>query len=157
MRIMFAPVLVGLLLGSEGWGYYYVKRSIGRWRMVTITPRSTLLDVQRLRESIYRLGDQQVRVSVERGYDVEYVSGYTNLDVITFSWGVDVDAGGPFDAFYFWLEAEGYTEYITLIYSTWETLSTLSEIFHITAGSIVIEDDGSVDIRKTLLNNGVEQ
>lgn len=36
-------------------------------------------------------------------------------------------------------------------------LSTLSEIFHITAESIVIENDGSVDIRKTLLNNGVEQ
>jgi len=39
--------------------------------MVTITPRSTPLDVQGLRESIYRLGDQQVRVSVERDYDVE--------------------------------------------------------------------------------------
>lgn len=125
--------------------------------MVTITPRSTPLDIQKLRESIYELGDQQVRVSVKRDYDVEYASGYTNLDVITFSWGVDVDAGGPFDAFYFWLEAEGYAEYITLIYPTWETLGALSEIFHITAESIVIEDDGSVNIRETLLNNGVKQ
>lgn len=33
----------------------------------------------------------------------------------------------------------------------------LSKIFHITAESIVIEDDGSVNIRKTLLNNGVKQ
>lgn len=125
--------------------------------MATITPRSTLLDVQKLRESTYRLGDQQVRVSVKRDYDIEYASGYTNLDVITFSWGVNVDAGGPFDSFYFWLEAEGYAEYITLIYPTWETLSTLSKIFHITAESIVIEDDGSVNIRETLLNNGVKQ
>lgn len=125
--------------------------------MVTITPRSTPLDIQKLRDSIYRLGDQQVRVSVKRDYDVEYASGYTNLDVITFSWGVDVDAGGPFDAFYFWLEAEGYAEYITLIYPTWETLGALSEIFHITAESIVIEDDDSVNIRETLLNNGVKQ
>lgn len=125
--------------------------------MVTITPRSTPLDVQKLRESIYELGDQQVRVSVERGYDVEYASGYTNLDVITFSWGIDVDAGGPFDAFYFWLETEGHEDYTKLTYPTWETLSTLSEIFHITAESIVIEDNGSVNIRKTLLNNGVKQ
>lgn len=41
-------------------------------KIVTITPRSTLLDVQKLRESIYELGDQQVRVSVKRDYDVEY-------------------------------------------------------------------------------------
>lgn len=126
-------------------------------KIVTITPRSTLLDVQKLRESIYELGDQQVRVSVKRDYDVEYASGYMGIDGITFSWGVEVDAGGPFDAFYFWLEAEGYAEYITLIYPTWETLSTLSEIFHITAESIVIENNGSVNIRKTLLNNGVKQ
>lgn len=92
-----------------------------------------------------------------RDYDVEYASGYTNLDVITFSWDVEVNAGGPFDTFHFWLEAEGYAEYITLIYPTWETLGVLSEIFHITAESIVIEDDGSVNIRKTLLNNGVKQ
>lgn len=126
-------------------------------KMVTITLESTLLDVQKLRESIYRLGGQQVRVSVERDYDVEYASGYTNLDVITFSWGVNVDAGGPFDAFYFWLKAEGYAEYITLIYPTWETLGALSEMFHITAESIVIKDDGSANIRETLLNNGVKQ
>lgn len=125
--------------------------------MVTITPRSTLLDVQKLRESISRLGGQQVWVSIKRDYDIEYASGYMGIDGITFSWGVDVDAGGPFDAFYFWLEAEGYAEYITLIYPTWETLSTLSEMFHITAESIVIEDDGSVNIRETLLNNGVKQ
>ncbi len=125
--------------------------------MVTITPRSTISDVQKLRESIYRLGGQQVRVSVKRDYDVEYASGYTNLDVITFSWDVEVNAGGPFDTFHFWLEAEGYAEYATLIYPTWETLSALSEMFHITAESIVIEDDGSVNIRETLLNNGVKQ
>lgn len=126
-------------------------------KMVTITPRSTLLDVQKLRDSIYRLGDQQVRVSVKRDCDIEYVSGYTNLDVITFSWGVDVDAAGPFDSFYFWLETEGHEDYTKLTYPTWETLGALSGMFHTTAESIVIEDDGSVNIRETLLNNGVKQ
>ena len=125
--------------------------------MVTITLESTPLDVQKLRESIYELGDQQVRVSVKRDYDIEHASGYMGIDGITFSWDVEVNAGGTFDAFYFWLEAEGYTEYLMLIYPTWETLSTLSEMFHITAESIVIKDDGSVNIRETLLNNGVKQ
>lgn len=125
--------------------------------MVTITLESTPSDVQKLRDSIYRLGDQQVRVSVKRDYDIEYASGYMGIDGITFSWDVEVNAGGPFDTFHFWLEAEGYTEYLMLIYPTWETLSTLSEMFHITAESIVIKDDGSVNIRETLLNNSVTQ
>lgn len=126
-------------------------------KMVAITLESTSLDVQKLRESISRLGGQQVRVSVERDYDIEYVSGYTNLDVITFSWCVNFQTGDPFDTFHFWLETEGPADYTKLTYPTWETLGALSEMFHITAESIVIEDDGSVNIRETLLNNGVKQ
>lgn len=124
--------------------------------MVAITPRSTPSDVQKLRESIYRLGGQQVQVSVKRDYDIEYVSGYTNLDVITFSWCVDFQTGSPFDTFHFWLETEGHEDYTKLTYPTWETLGVLSEVFHITAESIAVEDDGSVNIRETLLNNGVK-
>lgn len=94
--------------------------------MVQITPQSTSLDIRKLRESIYKLGDQQVRVFVERDYDIEYASGYTDLDVIAFSWNVRILTIDPFGTFFFSLNTEGYEDYKKVTYPTWETLGTLS-------------------------------
>lgn len=116
--------------------------------MIIITPQSTPSDIRELRNNIYGLGNKQVQLSVSRDYDIEYASGYTNLDVITFSWDVEVNTGDP---------AEGYEEYAELNYPTWETLGTLSHIFLITANSIVINDDGSINISETMMNNNIRQ
>lgn len=125
--------------------------------MLTITPQSPPSDIQELRNRFYELNGKQVQISVSRDYDIEYASGYTNLDVITFSWNVEIQTGDPFDAFFFYLEAEGYEDYTELTYLTWETLGTLSHIFLITANSIVINDDGSINISETMMNNNIRQ
>lgn len=125
--------------------------------MLTITPQSTPSDIQELRNRLYGLNGKQVEISVARDYDIEYASGYTNLDVITFSWSVEIKTSDPFDAFFFYLEAEGYEDYTKLTYPTWETLDTLSNIFLITADSIVINNDGSINISETMMNNNILQ
>lgn len=125
--------------------------------MLTITPQSPPSDIQELRNRIYGLNGKQVEISVARDYDIEYASGYTNLDVITFSWDVAVNTGDPLDRLYLRFDAEGYEEYTELNYPTWETLGTLSHIFLITANSIVINDDGSINISETMMNNNIRQ
>ena len=128
-----------------------------RLRMLTITPQSTISDVQELRNSIYELGSKQIQISVSRDYDIEYASGYTNVDVITFSWDVEIRTNDPFDRLYVCFDTEGYAEYTELNYPTWETLDTLSNIFLITANSIVINNDGSINISETMMNNNILQ
>ena len=125
--------------------------------MIIITPQSAPVDVQGIRNNIYGFGSKQVQLSVARDYDIEYASGYTNLDVIKFSWSVEIKTSDPFDAFFFYLEAEGYEDYTKLTYPTWETLGTLSNIFLITANSIVINNDGSINISETMMNNNILQ
>ena len=125
--------------------------------MIIITPQSAPVDVQGIRNNIYGFGSKQVQLSVSRDYDIEYASGSTNLDVITFSWDVTVNTGDPLDRLYLHFNAEGYEEYTELNYPTWETLGTLSHIFLITANSIVINDDGSINISETMMNNNIRQ
>ena len=125
--------------------------------MLTITPQSPPSDIQELRNRIYGLNGKQVEISVSRDYDIEYASGYTNIDVITFSWDVTVNTGDPLGRLYLRFDAEGYEEYAELNYPTWETLGTLSHIFLITANSIVINDDGSINISETMMNNNIRQ
>ena len=95
--------------------------------MIIITPQSAPVDVQGIRNNIYGFGSKQVQLSVSRDYEIEYASGYTNLDVITFSWDVTVNTGDPLDRLYLRFNAEGYEEYTELNYPTWETLGTLSQ------------------------------
>lgn len=125
--------------------------------MLTITPQSTPADIQELRNGIYGLDGKQVEISVSRDYDIEYASGYTNTDVITFSWSVEVNTSDPFDRLYFFFETVGYEDYTKLTYPTWETLDALSHIFLITANSIVINNDGSINISETMMNNNILQ
>lgn len=68
-----------------------------------------------------------------------------------------MNTGDPLDRLYLRFDAEGYEEYTELNYPTWETLGTLSHIFLITANSIVINDDGSINISETMMNNNIRQ
>ena len=48
-------------------------------------------------------------------------------------------------------------EYSRVNYGSWEALTNISQRFYITAGYLVVNDDGTLNLVETMLKAGIEQ
>lgn len=73
-----------------------------------------------------------------------------------FDWNVTLTWGTENNKIFLLFEAEN-EEYYQVKYSIWEALADISQKFYITAGYLVINDDGSLNLVETMCNAGITQ
>lgn len=120
----------------------------------TITPRSGAAAVNQLRNALWGLGVGRILVEVERECSV-HSRGYAG-DELVFSWSVKISDEAGKNTLFLLFEA-GEQEYSRVNYGSWEALSDISQRFYITAGYLVVNDDGTLNLVETMLNAGIEQ
>lgn len=111
-----------------------------------ITPRDTE-NVKMLRSVLEGAGDDYLTFKAD---EPEYHS-YEAYDV-THEWGVTITGEKSLcdeNSVTLHLSAET-VEYYAVNYSSWLALAELSEVFTITGEDVVVEDDGSVDLKTTM-------
>lgn len=121
---------------------------------ITITPRSEVAVVNRLRDALWGFGVGRILVEIDRECSV-YSRGYGG-DGLVFSWSVKISGGVEGRALFLLFEAEE-EEYSRVKYCSWEALADISQRFYITAGYLVVNDDGTLNLVETILKAGIEQ
>lgn len=119
----------------------------------TITPvnRSS---VNQLRNILWNISTERILVEVNPEYSV-YNHGYGG-DSVIFYWNVTITWGAENNKIFLLFEVEN-EEYYQVKYSIWEALAGISQKFYITAGYLVINDDGSLNLVETMCNAGITQ
>lgn len=120
----------------------------------TITPRSGAAAVNQLRNALWGLGVGRILVEVERECSV-HNRGYGG-DELVFSWSVKISGGAEGRALFLLFEVDD-REYSRVNYGSWEALTNISQRFYITAGYLVVNDDGSLNLVETMCNAGITQ
>lgn len=119
----------------------------------TITP-SNVSAINQLRDVLWNISTERIFVEVNPEYSV-YNHGYGG-DSIVFDWNVKISWGTENDAIFLLFEVEN-EEYYHTKYGLWEALADISQRFYITAGYLVVNDDGTLNLVETMLNAGIEQ
>lgn len=120
----------------------------------TITPRSGAAVVNQLRNALWGLGVGRILVEVDRECSV-YNRGYGG-DELVFSWSVKISGETGGRALFLLFEVDD-REYSRVNYGSWEALTNISQRFYITAGYLVVNDDGTLNLVETMLKAGIEQ
>lgn len=120
----------------------------------TITPQSGAAAVNQLRNALRGFGVGRILVEVDRECSV-YSRGYSGDDLV-FSWSVKISGGAEGRALFLLFEVDD-REYSRVNYGSWEALTDISRRFYITAGYLVVNDDGTLNLVETMLNAGIEQ
>lgn len=120
----------------------------------TITPRSGAAVVNQLRNALWGLGVGRILVEVDRECSV-HNRGYGG-DELVFSWSVKISDEAGKNTLFLLFEV-GEQEYSQVNYGSWEALSGISQRFYITAGYLVVNDDGTLNLVETMLNAGIGQ
>lgn len=121
---------------------------------ITITPRSEVAVVNRLRDALWGFGVGRILVEIDRECSV-YSRGYGG-DGLVFSWSVKISGGVEGRALFLLFEVDD-REYSRVNYGSWEALADISRRFYITAGYLVVNDDGSLNLVETMCNAGITQ
>ena len=120
----------------------------------TITPRSGVAAVNQLRNALWEFGVGHIFVEVDRECSV-YSRGYGG-DELIFSWSVKISGGAKGCSLFLLFEVDD-REYSRVNYGSWEALAGISRRFYITAGYLVVNDDGTLNLVETMLKAGIEQ
>ena len=120
----------------------------------TITPRSGAAVVNQLRNALLGFGVGLILVEVDRECSV-HNRGYGG-DELVFSWSVKISGGADGRALFLLFEVDD-REYSRVNYGSWEALADISRRFYVTAGYLVVNDDGTLNLVETMLNAGIEQ
>ena len=120
----------------------------------TITPRSGAAVVNQVRNALLGFGVGRILVEVDRECST-YSRGYGG-DELVFSWSVKISGGAEGRALFLLFEV-GEEEYSRVNYGSWEALTDISQRFYITAGYLVVNDDGTLNLVETMLKAGIEQ
>lgn len=110
--------------------------------------------VNQLRNLLWNISTERIQVEVNPEYSV-YNHGYSG-DRVIFDWNVTLTWGTENNKIFLLFEAEN-EEYYQVKYSIWEALADISQKFYITAGYLVINDDGSLNLVETMCNAGITQ
>ena len=119
----------------------------------TITP-SNIAAINQLRDVLWNISTERILIEVNPEYSV-YNHGYGG-DSIVFDWNVKISWGTENDAIFLLFEVEN-EEYYHTKYGLWEALADISQRFYITAGYLVVNDDGTLNLVETMLKAGIEQ
>lgn len=119
----------------------------------TITP-SNISAINQLRDVLWNISTERILIEVNPEYSV-YNHGY-GKDSIVFDWNVKISWGTENDAIFLLFEVEN-EEYYHTKYGLWDALSDISRRFYITAGYLVVNDDGILNLVETMLKAGIEQ
>lgn len=119
----------------------------------TITP-SNISAINQLRDVLWNISTERILIEVNPEYSV-YNHGY-GKDSIVFDWNVKISWGTENDAIFLLFEVEN-EEYYHMKYGLWDALSDISRRFYITAGYLVVNDDGTLNLVETMLKAGIEQ
>lgn len=120
----------------------------------SITPANRSA-VNQLREVLRKIGAERILVEVKPEYSV-YESECYPPSVI-FEWNVKISWGIENDVAIFLLFELEDREYCHTKYGLWEALAEISQKFYITAGYVVINDDGKLNLVETMCNAGISQ
>lgn len=120
----------------------------------TITPRSGAAAVNQLRNALLGFGVGRILVEVDRECSV-YSRGCGG-DELVFSWSVKISGGVEGCALFLLFEVDD-REYSRVNYGSWEALADISRRFYVTAGYLVVNDDGTLNLVETMLKAGIEQ
>ena len=119
----------------------------------TITP-SNVSAINQLRDVLWNISTERIFVEVNPEYSV-YNHGYGG-DSIVFDWNVKISWGTGNDAIFLLFELEN-EEYYHTKYGLWNALSDISQRFYLTAGYLVVNNDGTLNLVETMLKAGIEQ
>jgi hypothetical protein len=119
----------------------------------TITP-SNISAINQLRDVLWNISTERILIEGNPEYSV-YNHGYGG-DSIVFDWNVKISWGTENDAIFLLFEVEN-EEYYHTKYGLWEALADISQRFYITAGYLVVNDDGTLNLVETMLKAGIEQ
>ncbi len=120
----------------------------------TITPRSGAAAVNQLRNALLGFSVGRILVEVDRECSV-HSRGYGG-DELVFSWSVKISGGVDRCALFLLFEVDD-REYSRVNYGLWEALADISRRFYVTAGYLVVNDDGTLNLVETILKAGIEQ
>lgn len=120
----------------------------------TINPHSGAAVVNQLRNALLGFSVGRILVEVERECSV-HNRGYGG-DELVFSWSVKISGGAEGRALFLLFEVDD-REYSRVNYGSWEALTNISQRFYITAGYLVVNDDGTLNLVETMLKAGIEQ
>lgn len=119
----------------------------------TITP-SNVSAINQLRDALWNISTERIFVEVNPEYSV-YNHGYDG-DSIVFDWNVKISWGTGNDAIFLLFELEN-EEYYHTKYGLWNALSDISQRFYLTAGYLVVNNDGTLNLVETMFKAGIEQ
>ena len=119
----------------------------------TITP-SNVSAVSQLRDVLWNISTERILVEVNPEYSV-HNRGYGG-DSVVFDWNIKISWGTGNDAIFLLFEVEN-EEYYHTKYGLWEALAGISRRFYITAGYLVVNNDGTLNLVETMLKAGIEQ
>lgn len=120
----------------------------------TINPHSGAAVVNQLRNALLGFSVGRILVEVDRECSA-YSRGYGGDDLV-FSWSVKISGGVEGRALFLLFEVDD-REYSRVNYGSWEALVDISRRFYITAGYLVVNDDGTLNLVETMLKAGIEQ